>query len=543
MTQRNTPHQRLTGRASGVPRREQGQVFVWAILSLQLLLFGVAGFVIDTGRVYLSYQELLMSTNASALAGGSGLPVQSTAVSNANTYSGVSGEKNSALSGVTMVSGYPKVKCIAYATLPIPCATASGTYNVIQVAQQVTVPMTLAKYFGAKSVTLTALATASASGSASTPYNIALIIDSTSSMGQSGSDSCTDPYTSTKYTTSEGCALVGARVLLHNTAPCAGDLSTCPTGDTNAVDMISLLTFPNGEASTMQNDYTGKCTGPTVNTTAGYSYPDLSSSTAFPGLSNTSSSTVTYGSNTNSSGTAVAGTYGPSTSTTTPSYQVTGFLSDFRTSDSSSTLNTSSNLVEAAGGSSGCQGLQTPGGLGTFYAGALVAAQELIMYQQTQRPGSQNAIVLLSDGAANATLMAAGTLEYVATKGTKTQLGTVAATSGSTYPSTKQQCQQAINVAKSITNSGTTIYAVAYGSETTSSSCSTDTGGLTPCSAMSQIASSAQTFFTDAPNGKSSGCTSSENPETALAQIFGAIAGDLTKARLVPNSIFNAATA
>jgi hypothetical protein len=518
---------------------------VWALLSLQLLLFGVAGFVIDMGRVYLSYQQLLMSTNAAALAGGSGLPIQSTALSNANTYSGASGYKNDTLPGVTMVSGYPQVKCIAYATLAIPCAAANSTYNAIQVKQQVTVPMTLARFFGARNVTLTAVATASASGSNSIPYNIALIIDTTASMGSSGSDSCTDPYTGKKYTTSEGCALVGARVLLNNTAPCAGDLSTCPTGDTSAVDMISLLTFPNGEASTMQNDYTGTCKGPTVNSAAGYSFPDLSTSSDFPGLSNTSSSTVTYGSNTSSSGSSVSGTYGPSSTSTIASYQVTGFLSDFRTSDSSTSLNTSSNLVAAVGGTSGCQGLQTPGGLGTFYAGALVAAQELLVYQQTQRPGSQNAIVLLSDGEASASQsdMAAGTLEYVATKGTKTQLGTVAATSGSTYPSKSQQCQQAVNVAHSITQSGTVIYSVAYGSTTSHSDCSTDTGSITPCSAMSSIASNAQTFFSDNPGGKSTGCTSTENPQTGLAQIFGAIAGDLTKARLVPNNVFDASTA
>lgn len=544
MIQQERPQPQFQRKMRRIRHDERGQMFVWALLSLQLLLFGAAGFVIDMGRVYVSYQQLVMATNAAALAGGYGLPISSTAITDANNYSGVAGtaEYNTGLSGITMASGYPQVKCIEYSVLPIPCAGSgsSPTYNVIQVKQQVTVPMTLARFFGARNVTLTSTSTASARGAPSTPYNIAMIIDTTESMGSSGSDSCTDPYTNKKYTTSEGCALVGARVLLHNTAPCAGDLSTCPTGDTNAVDMISLLTFPNGEASTMKNDYTGSCSGPTINTTAGYSFPDLSDSTAFPGLSNTSPSTITYGSNTDSSGSSVSGTNGPSG--TTASYQVTGFLSDYRTSDSSTSLSTSSNLVAAVGGTSSCKGLQTPGGLGTFYAGALVAAQELLIYQQGQRTGSQNAIILLSDGAANATKMAAGTLAYVGSS-SQNRKGTVAATSGSTYPSTKQQCQQAVNVAQSITKSGTVIYSVAYGSTTSHSDCTTDTGSITPCSAMSSIASNARTFFSDNPGGKSSGCTSSENPETGLAQIFGAIAGDLTKARLVPNNVFSAGTA
>ena len=229
-----------------------------------------------------------------------------------------------------------------------------------------------------------------------------------------------------------------------------------------------------------------------------------------------------------------------------------------RQSDANSTLNADSALVNAIGGNTSCAGLTAPGGLQTFYAGALVAAQELVTYQQSQRTGSQNAIILLSDGAANSTSFGTesnSTMGNSNTSCTNTGCTTACSTSNystlcpgwissvsttsSAYPSQANQCQQAVNVASSITKSGTTIYAVGYGSEETSSSCSTDTKSITPCTAMSEIASTPETFFTDDPGGKSSGCTSAENPETALSQIFQAIAGDLTKARLIPNNVFS----
>jgi Flp pilus assembly protein TadG len=554
-------------------------------LFIMLGLFGVMGFVVDAGRLYIAFEQLTASTDAAALAGGSGLPSMSAAQANAMKFDGVSGNNNyfSNLPGVTLVTSPPTVKCIEYTDLAIPCSTALGTYNAIQVSQTVSVPMTFSKFFGAKAVTLTATATASSRGAPSTPYNIAMIIDNTASMSSGGTDSCTDPYTGDSYTTSEGCALVGARVLLHNTAPCAGDLSPCPayvastnyatsTADantvTNAVDMVSLLIFPNGEANTMCTPSgcttigTG-CGNPTINKTYGYTFPDIGNSTQFPNttlFTNPGKATnpVYYGRNYNISGTAVNyPPYVPSTSTQND-YQVTTFDAAYRQSDANSTLNADSALVNAIGGNTSCAGLTAPGGLQTFYAGALVAAQELVTYQQSQRTGSQNAIILLSDGAANSTSFGTesnSTMGNSNTSCTNTGCTTACSTSNystlcpgwissvsttsSAYPSQANQCQQAVNVASSITKSGTTIYAVGYGSEETSSSCSTDTKSITPCRAMSEIASTPETFFTDDPGGKSSGCTSTENPETALSQIFQAIAGDLTKARLIPNNVFS----
>jgi putative Flp pilus-assembly TadE/G-like protein len=514
MNQTNEQKSAGRSRLRCVSSHERGQILPMALLSM-FTLFGFCGFVIDSGRMYLNYQQLQASTDAAAMAGGQGLPSSTTAIANANAYSSLTGDNNvfSSLKSVAMVSGYPAVKCIVYTALPIPCAGASGTYNAIQVKQQATVPMTFAKFFGASSVTLTATATASSTGSLSIPYNIALIIDTTSSMGGGGSDSCTDPISGARGTTSIACALIGAKILMLNTAPCAGGVTTCPGTNSGSVDMISLFTFPNGEASTMKNDYTSPCSGPTVNVAAGYSYPVFGQA------------------------------YAPSLTSTTQDYQVTSsYLADYRVNDATNSLNTSSNLVRAIGQVSGCAGLQTPGGLNTYYAGALVAAQDTLVTQAAAsgRTGSQNAIILLTDGQANSGHMATTDVN-----------GNPVSATASTYPSQINQCQQAMNAASTISAAGTTIYVVAYGSPNTTSNssngCTTDTSGthryIAPCAALKAIATSLSTFYADDPTGSNSGCTSAQNPETGLANIFGAIAGAFTKARLIPASVFAQGTA
>jgi hypothetical protein len=491
------------------PRRERGQILPLALVAMSTF-FCCCGFVIDMGRVYLSYQELVASTDAAALAGGAGLATSSaTATSAATLYGSTSTNKNSYsnLSGVTMTTA---VACVPFSALPIACSASEGIYNAIQVKQTVTVPMTFARFFGAADVPLSATATASSQGS-TTPYNVALIIDTTASMGGKNSDSCTDPTNNKKYTTSIGCALVGAKILLLNTAPCYSDVSTCSGTAASSVDMIGIFTFPNGEANTMANDYSNGCGGPTINKTAGYQFPALGSTTYAP-------SNVTKTNPTN----------------TAPTYQVTPFLSDYRTSDSTSTLNTSSDLTAVIGQVSGCAGMQTPGGLGTYYAGALMAAQAALLQQQavSGRQGSQNAIILLSDGEASSTQMAS-----------TDSAGNKVSTTGYKYPSTINECQQAMDIASQITAAGTTIYTVAYGSAT-SGGCTTDTSGpnkgIAACTAMSKIASTDTTFYTDTPSGSTSGCKSALQPAQGLAQIFSAIAGNLGSARLIPNSVFSA---
>ena len=82
-------------------------------------------------------------------------------------------------------------------------------------------------------------------------------------------------------------------------------------------------------------------------------------------------------------------------------YQLTGFLSDYRLADSSTSLNSASPLVMAAGAVNGCNGMEPSnwdGDIGTYYAGAIYAAQAALTYEQTQFPGSENVMIILGDG-------------------------------------------------------------------------------------------------------------------------------------------------
>ena len=143
----------------------------------------------------------------------------------------------------------------------------------------------------------------------------------------------------------------------------------------------------------------------------------------------------------------------------------------------------------------GCAGLQDPGGQGTYYAGAIYAAENLLLAEQAARPGTQNAMIILSDGAATAS---------------QSQMASTAG-SGGTYPSYNNECQQAVTAATWAATQGTggtRMYAVAYNSQT--SGCTTDVSPYTsPCYTMQHMASNAAYFYSDI-NSTSSGCTAPE---------------------------------
>ncbi len=207
---------------------------------------------------------------------------------------------------------------------------------------------------------------------------------------------------------------------------------------------------------------------------------------------------------------------------TAATYQITTYLSNYSsTNKTGGALNTSSALTIAAGGKSGCNGLQTPGGTGTYYAGAIYAAQSSLMAAKVANPGSLNALIILSDGDASSTKITGGTH------------------SGNAYGSLDDQCQQAIAAAKAATAAGTTVYAIAYGAA--SSGCSTDTSGtlkgLSPCTALKNMASTNANFYSDATASQNKGqCTSTANPSLTLNGIFQQVATSFTVARLIPDS-------
>lgn len=469
---------------------QSGQVLPLLALSMTFLL-GMDALVVDFGLMYFHQNELNAATQAAALAGAEAMSLPgattTTTTTTVTTYGGASGGDNAYgnLPGVSMVSGYPKFKCLTTVTtnFGIQCYGPSSS-NAIQVAEQETVPLLFARLFGDNSITLTATATASMKGALAGPFNIAVIVDSTGSMNSTDSDSNCN-------TTRITCALNGVRVLLQSLSPCLPSQTTCGTvtsgNVTNSVDRVSLLTFPPLTTATVADDYTCPGSSPT---TAAYKTPF------------------------------------PATST----YQVVNFSSDYRTSDTATSLSTTSNLVRAARGKSGCNGMQAIGGYGTFYAQVIYAAQADLVAEQASFPNSKNVMIILSDGDATATC--SNSSGGVCTAGDMPG----ASTTGTVYIATKQECHQAITAAQAAATAGTRVYTVAYGA--TSSGCASDTSPtITPCQTMQQMASSSSYFFSDyTATGGSSSCVSASQPVTNLNQIFQVIANDLTYAKLIPNN-------
>ena len=75
---------------------------------LLIVLLGAAGFAIDIGFALHAQRELQASADAAATAGAMDLP-DTTAVTTANSYSGIPGGKNvyPDLPNVTTAAGYP----------------------------------------------------------------------------------------------------------------------------------------------------------------------------------------------------------------------------------------------------------------------------------------------------------------------------------------------------------------------------------------------------------------------------------------------------
>jgi hypothetical protein len=488
----------LAGRAH---KNERGQVLPFVALAMTALL-GMAALVTDYGILFFSQLELNASTQAAALAGAYAMAQPGTtmavtaAVTNAvKLYSltGTGGNNHANLPGATAATFQLKclnklqtvfgVECYGPAATGYP----SGTNGII-VQQQVTVSMTLAQLVGISTVPLTAVATASMKGASAGPFNVVILMDSTSSMNNiQNSPDCA--------TSAISCALTGAQVLLQNLSPCPASQIPCgaatgsPPEVPNSVDRVSLLTFPPVSTSTVQDDYNCGGTTPTV----------VPYKTPFPATS---------------------------------TYQIVNFASDYRVSDVATTLNSGSSLVASVGGKPGCTGLQAIGGDGTFYAQAIYQAQTLLAAEKTANPGSKNVLILLSDGDSNSTC--SGSSGGVCTSGPMTG----ASTTSTTYISTKDQCHQAITAAQASWTAGTTVYAVNFGAQPTG--CTTDIPSISPCQTMLQMATPpggiSTTYFSDDPSsGTDPVCIAAARPTSTLNQIFQAIAGDLTVAKLIPN--------
>jgi Flp pilus assembly protein TadG len=519
---------------------ESGQVLMPWVAVVMMSFLGISGLVMDVGRAYVAHSQLQNTARAAALAAAGEVYNTSTtsdAYATATTYSGTSGDKNA--SGVGTLTTTVSEGCVNTLMATGTSCSSTSVKNAVQVTETTTVRNFIMPIFwGSKTTTISATATASMQG-LSQPWNVAIVLDATDSMVTNSDNNCSTG-TATRFT----CALESIQTLLEVINPCATGATSCATSNANF--RVALFAFPNVTVATRPDDY--GCNG-TIPTPAVYSLPE-------PGLSGYSA--LTYN--------GTQSTY-EVTLPSTGNADANGFLSDYYSSTATNNMNSSSEIVEAIGGSSGCTQMNTAGGESTYYAGVIYAAQDALKAEQALHPKSNNAMILISDGeatAANTNFPPTGAAATpsgkgysVVTNSTSNTKNLVNAAFG-TYPDFNDQCQQAIVAAQAAATAGTRVYAVAYGSE--SSGCTTAGGGtdstlvatgnnqsftltgssaLTPCVTMENIASSLAYFYSDYnQSGSGSTCTDNSHTTVNLSDISLSIASTFTRPRLLPNSAF-----
>ncbi|MGD0893363.1 MAG: pilus assembly protein TadG-related protein [Terracidiphilus sp.] len=534
---------------------QSGQVLAWVVV-MMMCFMGAAGLVIDGGAAYADHAALQQSANAAALAAaGQAYDTGSSsgAVTIGDTFSATQGDDNSGANFLgTKVTTTVTPTCLN-ALLPAGATCAqqtSGFVNAVHVLQSNSYKPTFMCFFGMCSMTINAEATATMNGQAE-QWNVAIIVDGTGSMSTTDSNCGTTSGTFTEFQ----CALAGVQQLLGGNGglnPCPGAGTGCKTtaGQLGTpVFRVSLFTFPNVAYPTFDQNTMSTC-GATL-THEPYTFPGAS---ATPGTGNI---------------TPTAGYTEVGSPKAT--YQITPFdYTYYSTSATTGNLNPSDNLVQAIGygaspntnkiGTAGC--LPNVGGEGTYYAGVLYAAQEALLAEKASYPNSKNAIIMLSDGDAtsDATQMDSAT---------KTAGATVSTSHTYPYPSTFDECQQAIQAAQIAYNQGTEVITIAYGAETSGCGVSgTDTTVLSspslpntvntaytlssflPCISMQNISSPASNgtlanFYSD-PNqsassglDKTCGSSGSNNVNSAISNlqsIFSAIEAGFTSPKLISNS-------
>jgi hypothetical protein len=491
-------------------KETSGQTMYIMVLAMSSMI-GLSGLAVDLGHGYYAIQQLQASTNMAALAGAAVMPDTDTASSNVTAYSSGSGDRNATglLTNVHVTTSFLCLNTFANATTDgVPCVAStgstSGNFNAMRVIQTASTPTWFGCMFGLCNFNIAAVSTSLMAGGTNTPYNIAVIVDTTASMAAADNGTqCSGTQIS--------CALGGVQSLLQLLFPCAsGTTCTAISGTQqvkNPVDSVALFVFPAVTTATMSKDYVCNTSDPT---TIPYTFTN-----------------VTTGSSQNLNPPATA------------TYEVIPFSGNYKASDSATSLTASSDIVIAAGASgiSGCSGIQAPGGQGTYYAQVIYEAQAALVAQQTANPGTQNMMIIVSDGDATAS---ASSGQIKATTGTLNGTGTASSNPTGyhsyTYPSALGECGQAIVAAQAAASAGTKVITIGYGAET--SGCTTDATysaykGITPCKAIQDMASDSNYFFSDDGDG----CVSPNQTHlTNLVQIFEYVVGITQTPRIVPNA-------
>jgi hypothetical protein len=468
----------------------------------------------DLGQAYVANRELQASSDAAALAGGYAMALPNETTAQVQSYAANYGSASTCsysggCPGANVNPGLPSatisvtLSCNSFVTntVGIPCSVGPGGNNalvVVQTAKLQTPFIHVLNMFGVhspSSLTISATSTASMKGAA-VAYNVAVVLDSTGSMSSNDSGNCASG------TTKEECALSGIKTMLAGLTPCGPGSSsgTCKS----AYDSVGIFTFPNVKASTASNATT--CTGANPQGVP-YMAPVVGAAWSTP----TGSS---------------------------PNYEITsGFLDNYSATNASGgsivTTPTANPLEIATGADTGknCNGLTTPiSGQGTYLAGAIYSAQSALVAAQTANPGSLNAIVLLTDGDANAS----NTFTNAAGK-TLSSTTIPALNTNGIYPSMKDQCQQAITASQYAASNGTSVIVIAYQAGT--SGCDTDAKAFQdPCANLKQMALNAGSTTPYPADFYSDGSGACPSTGLGLGGAFAAVSTLFGHSRLIPNN-------
>ena len=188
-------------------KEQSGQAGPWMAL-LTVMMIGIVGLVVDVGHAYVCHRELQASTDAASLAGAYAmtLPGATTVTVNSKvdalssaTNNGVTGAN--ATQNLPAVTIAPSIRCVTDSLIvTAPCSASATGYNVIQVVQSSTIPtyfIRVLSAFGiksAQSMTVTTISTATMMAGKAAQVNVAMVLDTTASMGNSDTDiNCKSP--------------------------------------------------------------------------------------------------------------------------------------------------------------------------------------------------------------------------------------------------------------------------------------------------------------------------------------------------------------
>jgi len=515
-------------------RDERGQAIIWTALAL-LLLLGASAFAIDIGHAMLVRKQLQASADAAALAAAWHIS-DGTYTAVADKYSSTGTLNN--YGGYSVDTPVVTVKCSStVASFGPHCSTTTTppTYDMVIVQETAHVNTFFAGVMGFHTLTVSATSAAS-KGARPTPFNVAIVLDTTYSMTYNDAD-C--------GMTQLKCAEGAIAELLSNLDP--------------AVDKVSIFTFPALNASTEGNQTHCPSSAPT---TEPYTFPSASATTLqTPTLS------------------------GGVTST----YEIAGFDNSYLSSYGASSLTSTDPLVIAVG-KGGCTGIVADAATHfTYFAASIYQAHEALLVEQATEASAglqtSNAMIIFSDGNSSAINdgpsgnppgqpnnwhdMACNTGGGAACPSQTVTTGGVSDSSDGTYPNLVGQCNQAVAAAKSFNNfvvnpdgtsTGTLVFSVAYGASTLSQArsgmsegdCDSDraaytppytgtgTVGITPCQTMEEMSTGwpdPSNFFSDYKvTGGDTGCqtTSADQSNTSLTGIVDAILSKLSESRLIP---------